>query len=100
MVTPLRLMREAHAPELRAGKELLELLGGVVHRERRQQAAFAGMTAPPRDQLDHVIVGDLADQLVFTEMSDQPAQLSPRILTAAVVLADFGPIASRHVLQL
>ena len=93
-------MPEADTPAFGLGEDLLELLGGVVDRERRnQRAAFTTMTAPPRHQPDHVIVADVGDDLVLAEEVEQQADQVPRTVGADVMLADLGPIAARNVIE-
>src|SRR5262249_33193547 len=57
------------------------------------------MPAPPRDQLDHIVVGDLGQQLVLAKMLDQVADLPFGIVSPGVMLADFMPVATGQVVE-
>jgi len=57
------------------------------------------MPAPPRDQLHHVIVGDLGQQLALAEKLDQLPDLPPRIVGTGMVLPDFAPISAGHIIE-
>jgi hypothetical protein len=57
------------------------------------------MTAPPRDQLGNVVAGDLGQEFIGAEEVDQIADLPPCVVSAGMVLSDFGPISPGNVIE-
>src|SRR6516162_3893150 len=58
------------------------------------------MAAPRRDELRHVVVGDLGDELILAEKVQHEAEICPRVGGACEVLRVLGPIAPGDVVEL
>src|SRR5262249_17798739 len=106
MQLPLWLVIEAHAPGLRTREQLLELLGGVVDGERRDQrselallATHDTMAAPPGAELRHVVVGCVGEELVLAEISDERIGQPLRVVGAGVVLPALGPVSTGYIVE-
>src|SRR5262245_47201904 len=65
----------------------------------RRDILSAPMPAPPCDQLGHVIVADVGDQHVLTEVLDQDSEQRPGIRRAGQMLRVLRPVARRDVVQ-
>jgi hypothetical protein len=93
-------MLEAQAPQLGAGEKLPQLFGRVVDRVRgNRRAVLMAMPASPRNQLDHVVVGDLGEQLVLAEELNQERQPMLGTVRSGVILPDLLPVALGHVVE-
>jgi hypothetical protein len=107
MLTPLRLVLEADAPKLRAGKECAQLLGRVVDGVRRNQIrqfvrfGFArAVPAPPRHEPRHVVARDLGQELVLAKKLNQQREPVLGAIRPGVMLPDLLPVALGHIVEL
>jgi hypothetical protein len=111
MMLPVRFVVEADAPCLGSGEQLLQNLRGATidscgRDKRRRSSIFQSfpmpghsLSAPPRDQLCHIVVFDFRQQLAGPKVSDQPLDITPSRIRADVMFSNFLPIATGDIIE-